>query len=345
ALIDLFEPEMQSETITPLFANLKIALTHLLKKIGTKPVISREFIYQHFSLAQQLRFGHDLLKTMGFNEEYSRLDQSAHPFCSGIHPTDTRMTTHIHPNYLLMNIFAVIHEAGHGLYNKGIPEQHFGSPLGEHVSLGIEESQSRFWEAIIGHSMPFWQYFFPKLQNYFPEELQSVYLEDFYRAINCIKPSLIRIEADEITYSLHIIVRFEIEKALIDGSLKVKEIPEVWNAKMREYLGIVPQTDSEGCLQDIHWSLGLLGYFPTYTLGNLYASQFFKSFETKHPHWKEKVSKGDLHFIVEWLHENIHRHGKEFSPNELVLRITGGPLTQDDFISYLEKKYQTIYHF
>jgi carboxypeptidase Taq len=245
---------------------------------------------------------------------------------------------------MMFCIGAVLHEGGHGLYNMNLNVEHYGSPLGQQVSLGIDESQSRWWETLIGQSYSFWQHFFPLLQEEFPEQFAGVLLDDFYRAINAVKPGFIRIEADEVTYNLHIIVRFELEKALIEGSLKVKEVPDAWNAKMREYLGISPEFDGQGCLQDIHWSLGAIGYFPTYTLGNLYSVQFFTAFEKAHPNWKEHVSRGALDFIGDWLKENIHQYGRQYTPDELCQKITGKSLSEEPYVNYLKKKYSALYH-
>jgi len=344
ALLDLYEPEMKTSMLTPLFSKLKLQLTQLLKDITACPPIPHEFLHCHCPKYKQLAFSHLLLKSMGFHEHSSRLDSSAHPFCSTLLPDDVRMTTRFNPEDPFFSIFAVLHEGGHGLYALGRPKEQFGSPLSESLSLGIDESQSRWWETLIGQSHPFWQHFFPLLQAEFPEHFNSVYLDDFYRAINHVKPSMIRIEADEVTYNLHIVVRFEMEKALIEGSLKVRDVPNAWNEKMREYLGICPQFDGEGCLQDIHWSMGLFGYFPTYTLGNLYASQFFLVFEKAFPQWKEKVAKGELAFVREWLKENIHQYGRQFPPPDLCKKITGQPLTEEPFIRYLNSKYRALYH-
>ncbi len=342
-LLDWYEPDVTVAEITPLFARLKIALTSLLKEISCRPPIPNAFLQEYFAPAKQLHFGQILLKAMGVKETISRLDQSSHPFCLGLHPTDTRLTTRIHPELLMGNIFAVIHEGGHALYNIGMAEKEFGTPLCQPSSVGIDESQSRWWETRIARSLAFWRHFFPILQHTFPEQLGGVFLDDFCSAINTVKPSLIRVEADEVTYSLHIIIRFEIEKALLDGSLAVQEIPEAWNEKMRSYLGITPSSDTEGCLQDIHWAFGLIGYFPTYTLGNIYAAQFFKVFEKQHPDWNEKVAKGELDFIREWLGAHIHQYGRQFTPQQLVLRVTGERLNEQPYIDYLENKYKALY--
>ncbi len=344
ALLDLYEPEMKTSFLTPLFSKLKLSLTQLLKDISVKPAFSEDFLYRHCPRHNQLEFAHKILHKMGFSTATSRLDTSNHPFCSGMQPKDTRMTTRVHPDNIMSNIGAVLHEGGHGLYNMNLPMEQFGSPLGEQVSLGIDESQSRWWETLIGQSYSFWQAFFPLLQKEFPEQFGGVVLDDFYHAINSVKPGFIRIDADEVTYNLHIVVRFEIEKALIEGTLKVKEIPDAWNSKMREYLGISPEFAAQGCLQDIHWSLGYIGYFPTYTLGNLYSVQFFEVFEKAHPNWKEHVAAGALDFVRDWLKENIHQYGRQFSPGELCERVTGKSLSQEPYINYLTKKYRKLYN-
>ncbi len=343
ALIDTYEPGATTWQIDELFSKLKIVLKEILKKLLEKPAIEESFLYLNYPEEKQLHFVHGLLKTMGFDKSFSRLDQSAHPMCIGMHPTDTRMTTRIHPHRMMANIFSVIHEGGHGLYQHGLPKDQFGSPLSEPISYGIDESQSRIWETIIGHCHPFWNHFYPLLQNEFPENLHAISLNDFYRAINSVKKSFIRTDADEVTYNLHIILRFELEKALLEGTLKPKELPEAWNAKMSEYLSVVPPTVSEGCLQDIHWSIGAIGYFPTYTLGNLYSAQFFEAFTKKCPFWDEKIGNGDFKELRAFLTENIHQFGRQYTAEEIVYKVTGKPLSPHPFIDHLEKKYNAIY--
>jgi carboxypeptidase Taq len=225
----------------------------------------------------------------------------------------------------------------------GLPVKDFGSPLCEAVSLGIHESQSRLWETRIGQSQYFWKHYLPLLKKTFKGQLDKVNLDTFYKGINKVEPSLIRVEADEVTYSLHVILRFELEFELIDGTLAVRDLPEAWNAKMKELLGIIPKTNAEGCLQDIHWSMGAFGYFPTYTLGNLYASHLFVAFEKQNPNWKEKVAKGNLVFIKEWLHQNVYQYGRQYSAKELLKKATGKPFNENAFIDYLNEKYQNIY--
>ncbi len=341
ALLDLYEPDSTSAKLTALFDSLKIGLKSLLQKITSKPPIDTSFLKQHFDPAAQFEFSKTLLHCMGFRNETSRLDLSSHPFCTPMHPTDIRMTTRIHTDDIMSNIFSALHEGGHGLYGQNLPLQFFGTPLGEQSSLGIDESQSRFWETRIGRTRSFWHHFLPKLQAVFPQ-LKNVSLDQFHLAINAAAPSFIRVEADEVTYTLHVIIRYEIEKMLIEGSLAVKEVPRVWNQKMHELLGITPPNDALGCLQDIHWSLGSMGYFPTYALGNLYAAQFFEKFAQDFPDWETKISQGNLAFIREWLKSHIHQWGRQYTPQELIEKVTGKPLSEKPYLDYLNEKYQKV---
>lgn len=343
ALIDLYEPEMTTERLTPLFGKLQLELTTLMKKIAVAEHPPADFLFQEYPTNKQLAFGKRLFKDMGFESTSARLDHSAHPFCLTVCPDDIRMTTWVHPENLPTHIFAVLHEGGHGLYEHHLPKEHFGSPLCEAASYGIHESQSRFWEVFIGQSTPFWQHYYPILQHEFPAQLGHVKFEAFVRAINQVKPSLIRVEADEVSYCLHVILRYEIEKALMEGHLQVEEIPEVWNDKMRAYLGAAPTTDDKGCLQDVHWSCGGFGYFCAYALGNIYAAQFFKTFQEAHPNWEEQVAKGHLLFISDWLKTHVHQWGRQFVPEVLVEKATGSPLTPEPYLDYLNNKFKTLY--
>lgn len=244
----------------------------------------------------------------------------------------------------MSNIFSVLHEAGHMMYDMGLPCEHWGTPLAEPVSLSIHESQSRWWETLIGRNLPFWRYYYPILQDEYAA-LKKIPLETFYRAINKMTPSCIRVEADEVTYCLHIILRFEIEKQLIAGTLPISEVPEFWNSKMYELFGIKPRNDAEGCLQDIHWSLGEFGYFPTYALGNLFAAHFFSAFALEHKDWDQKIASGDLVFVREWLKKNIHHWGRTYDSEELAKKVTKTALSTDAYCTYLKKKYASIYNF
>lgn len=342
ALLDQFEPHISTKEVSSLFLKLRTGLTPLIKKIAQQP-IDDHFLYGKWDVSKQMAFSQKLLDAMGYDCAKGRVDFSTHPFSSASHPSDSRITTRIHPESLMSNIFAILHEAGHALYEMGLPQVHYGTPLGDARSLGVHESQSRWWETRIGLSHPFWQYFFPLLKETFKGQLDHINLEMFYRGINKVEPSFIRIEADEVTYPLHVILRFELEKNLIEGSLNVRDIPDAWNAKMEQYLGIIPSNNAEGCLQDIHWSMGAFGYFPTYTLGNLYAAHLFEAFAKEHPNWEKQVAAGELDFIKLWLHDKVYQHGKRFSAHELLKEATGKDFSADPYMHYLKKKYSGIY--
>ncbi len=344
ALLDTYEPGSTIAALQPLFAQLKARLVPLLKKIQQSAVqIDDGFLYHAYDQARQIEFGRLILIAMGYDFERGRLDLSAHPFTTSFHPTDVRVTTRVHEYDLPSCLFSCIHEGGHGLYDQGLDPQHFGTPLGESVSLGIHESQSRMWENCVGRSRSFWRYFYPLLQATFHHQLRAVDLEQFYRVINRVKPSLIRVEADELTYNLHIMLRFEIEQDLIEGRTKPEELPEIWNQKMRDYLGITPSHDGEGVLQDVHWSMGGFGYFPTYTLGNLYAVQFFEQARMEIPHLEDEIAAGQLMVLRRWLGQKIHRWGRMFTPDHLSQRVTGVSLSPEPFLHYAERKYGDIY--
>lgn len=343
ALLDAYEPDAKTSDLTNMFSRLKLSLKQLLKEISVKDPIERLFLDQFCPKHVQLEFAQLILEKMGFSCLSSRLDCSVHPFCTGLQPKDTRMAVTANPENIIGTISAALHEGGHGLYNIGLPSKHYGTPLAESISLGIDESQSRFWETLVGQNRHFWSYFFPLLQQKFPKQFGTICLDQFYRAINSVKPHFIRIEADEISYNLHILLRFEIEKKLIEGSLLVKDVPTAWNESMRDYLGLNPQLDSHGCLQDIHWSLGMIGYFPTYALGNLYAAQFFSQFEKDQLTWGIQAEQGDLSPIGVWLRTHIHQFGRQYTAEELCLKVTNAPLSEKPFIDYLQKKYKALY--
>jgi carboxypeptidase Taq len=279
---------------------------------------------------------------MGYDLERGRLDPTEHPFTIGSNE-DVRVTTKYNPDDPRPALFSCIHEGGHALYEQGYHTRYKNTPLAEPCSLGIHESQSRLWENIIGRSIHFWKFYYPLIRGAFPS-LSGMTLEQFHRSINNVKPSLIRVEADEVTYNLHILIRFELEMDLIAGKLDVKEIPQAWKDKYEEYLGIRPKTDREGCLQDIHWAMGAFGYFPTYALGNLYSAQFYWAMVKKHPEVEKHISEGDLRTVLVWLRTNIHEKGKLYPASELVEIVTGEPLNEDHFIDYLKEKYGTLYN-
>lgn len=342
ALLDNYEHGATTQEVSTLFSSLRTSIVDLLKKSQKAQNVDDSFLFGSFPHDDQMKFGKLLLNAMHYDMSKGRLDLSTHPFSSACHPTDSRITTRIHPTSLISNISVVMHEAGHALYEMGLPEEHYGSPLGDAISLGMHESQSRWWETLIGHSKPFWQHFLPILKQHFKGKLDSVSLDDFYRAINKITPSFIRVEADEVTYSLHVILRFELERALIEGTLAVRDVPEAWNAKMKELLGITPKTNREGCLQDIHWSMGAFGYFPTYTLGNLYAGHLFQGFAKDIPDWETKLAQGELAFIKTWLNQAVHQHGRRYTSKELLQKVTGKPFSSDAYVNYLTQKYTKL---
>lgn len=343
-LLDLYEPGATVRRLTPLFAALKASLVPLLERIVRSPVKPDcSIVARGYDVNRQIEFGKMVLAAMGYDMTRGRLDLSAHPFTTSFHPTDVRVTTRVSEQDFTGSLFSCIHEGGHGLYEQGLPAAHYGTPLGEAVSLGIHESQSRLWENCVGRSRPFWRHFYPLLQNAFPEQLRDVRPDSFYAAVNRVEPSFIRTEADELTYNLHIMVRFEIELDLMEDRAHVEDLPQLWRDKMRSYLGIEPPTDREGVLQDVHWSLGAVGYFPTYTLGNLYAAQFYSQAERDIPGLQARIAAGDLLPLKSWLAEHIHRWGRTYQADELARRVTGEPLNPDHFVSYLERKYGEIY--
>jgi carboxypeptidase Taq len=344
ALIETYEPCMTSVRIDSIFGPLQKELKLLIKKIDASKATESAFLRKPCEKEKQMELGQMLLSKLPIDSDYTRLDLSSHPFSIALHPHDSRITTRIIEGNFMSNLFSILHEMGHSFYEMGLPTMHWGTPLSEAVSLSIHESQSRWWETLIGRSLPFWKGFYPELQTKMPH-FKKISLGSFYKAINQVKPTLIRVEADEVTYCLHVILRFEIEKLLIGGKLAVSELPDVWREKMKEYLGIAPKTDREGCLQDIHWSLGDFGYFPTYALGNLFSAHFFAAFAKKHSDWEKRVEGGDLAFVREWLKVNIHRWGRTYNADELAKKVTGKPLTADAYCAYLKKKYASIYNF
>lgn len=343
ALLDLYEPEVTTVQVAELFSSLETELSQLLKKIAAAPQIDDSALFGEFDHKKQLEFGLLILNAMGYVRTKGRLDISTHPFSTALNPNDTRITTRIHANSLISNIASVMHEGGHALYDMGLPMEQFGSPLCQAISYGVHESQARWWETRIGKNEAFWQSFFPQLQQFFPGALDKISLPEFYKAINKVQPSLIRVEADELSYPLHVILRFQLERALIDGSLTVREIPEAWNAKMQELLGLTPQNNSEGCLQDVHWALGSFGYFPSYAIGNAYSAQLFSAFAEQTPEWEPRLATGDLLFVKTWLNENVHRYGRQYSAHELIEKVTNKPFSSKDYLDYLTKKYSAIY--
>ena len=344
ALLDNYEPDVTTAQIIALFDRLRPVLVDIVSRIGSDSGNGREtLLKQTFDEDSQWEFGLQVLRDMGYDMSRGRQDRSAHPFTTDFHPSDVRITTRLSENELPMGLFSSIHEGGHALYEQGLNEAHFGTPLCEPISLGIHESQSRLWENYVGRSRAFWIWYFPQLQERFPDQLSGASLDEFYAAINVVSPSLIRVEADEVTYNLHIMVRFDLERAVLNGELEVSGLPAAWSEKMQAYLGIRPQRDSEGLLQDIHWSLGALGYFPTYTLGNLYGRQIYVAANSQIHDLEGRIAKGDLKTLREWLRENIHIIGRSRTAEELLVSLSGEPLSAEPFIAYLEEKFSQLY--
>ena len=347
ALLDDYEPGAKTSEIEEVFTNLRRELVTLLEKIKQaprKPDVS--IVEREYDVELQRVFSESVAAAMGFDFTCGRLDITTHPFCSGMGPGDTRITTRYNPKRLNDAMFGVMHEAGHGLYEMGLDkENHFGEPMGDSVSLGIHESQSRMWENQVGRSKPFWKYFFPQAQRIFKNSLAGVKLDEFYAAINDVRPSYIRVEADEATYNLHIALRFELERAILKGDLKPADIPGEWNSRFKKYFGIEVDKDTNGCLQDVHWSAGLIGYFPTYTLGNLYSAQFFAKVKQEIPDLDKQFEQGDLMTLRGWLKEKIHRHGQRYRAGDLVRKVTGNPLSYKPLVEYMNRKYGEIYGF
>lgn len=344
ALLDEFEPGETAAAIRKAFDALRGPLVELVGKIAASrrkaPV---EILERKFAAALQEKISRQAATLIGFDFQAGRLDVSSHPFCSGLGPGDTRMTTRYDEAYFGDAFFGVLHETGHGLYDQGLDPAHYGTPRGEAVSLGIHESQSRLWENLVGRSRSFWKFFFPTAKQLFSESLADIDLDRWYFAINDVRPSLIRTESDEVTYNLHIMLRFDLEQALLNGDLKAADLPGIWNQKMKDYLGVSPPDDTRGCLQDIHWSDGAFGYFPTYTLGNLYAAQFFSQATKDLGDLNEQFSRGEFAPLLGWLREKIHRHGQKYTAGELAIRTTGRPLEAAPLLSHLSKKAAELY--
>ncbi len=343
ALLDEFEPGAKAADVQVVFDQVKAELVPLVAAIRNAPrQANRSVLSRSCPVERQAAFNRRIAAAVGFDFEAGRIDVSTHPFCSGLTPTDVRMTTRYDEHYMPMSLFGTLHETGHALYEQGLPNEHFGTPMAEAVSLGIHESQSRLWENQIGRSRAFWEHFYPELQQQFPS-MADVKLDEWCFAINAVEPSFIRVEADEVTYNLHIMLRFEIEREMVAGKLRVADVPARWNALMQKYFNLTPPSDAEGCLQDIHWSMGGFGYFPTYALGNLYAAQFCDQARRVLPNFDDLIRAGDFGPMLDWLRKNIHGHGQRYRAGELAQVVTGRPLSAQPFIDYLKAKFRPLY--
>jgi carboxypeptidase Taq len=345
ALLDAHEPGMTTAEAAQILNDLKDFLVPFLKRIkASKKKINRKKLEGKFPIPDQKAFNELIAREIGFDLEAGKIDISAHPFTITFNPSDVRFTTRYDEHDLGVAIGSTIHEAGHGMYEQGLLAEHFGTPLSEAISLGVHESQSRLWENMVGKSPEFWNYMYAKLRKAFPKPFSKISVQEFYDALNLVTPSLIRVEADEVTYNLHIIIRFEIEKELIEGSIEVKDAPNVWNDKVKNYLGLKVPNNAEGILQDVHWSHGAFGYFPTYSFGTMYAAQFFATLEKDIPDIKKKISNGEFKSVLNWLRKKIHIHGKRFTADELSKEVTGESLNAQYFKDYITKKFSKIYN-
>jgi carboxypeptidase Taq len=344
ALLDEYEPGATTAEVTRIFAALRKELTPLVKAIaGSSRRPKREILERDYPVDRQKIFGQAAAAAIGFDFAAGRIDVTTHPFCSGIGPGDCRICTRYNPRHFSEAFFGVLHEAGHGIYEQNLPPSQFGTPVGSFASLGIHESQSRLWENQVGRGWGFWEHFFPRARQVFLDALCDVSLKEWMFAINDVRPSFIRVEADEATYNLHIVLRFELEQALVAGQLEAADVPAAWNEKFQKMLGLTPPDDARGCLQDIHWSFGGLGYFPTYTLGNLYAAQFMEAARRDVPNLDRDFHHGEFAGLKTWLNEKIHRHGQRYRAGTLCERVTGKPLGHGALMKYLREKYGPLY--
>ena len=344
ALLDDYEPEIKTSEICPLLEGLRQELVPLVQTImdsgKSAPV---ELLTRNFPISAQSKFGRQAAAAIGFDFDSGRLDVAHHPFCTELGPRDCRITTRYDEQFFSSAFFGTLHEAGHGMYEQGLPIDWYGMAPGKYVSLGVHESQSRLWENQVGRSRAFWQHFLPIASEHFPGPLAGVSLDEWFWAINDVRPSLIRVEADEATYNLHIIIRFELEQELVDGSLAVADAPAAWNERYEKYLGIKPASDADGILQDVHWSAGLLGYFPTYSLGNLYSAQLFEKANDDLGDLNEQFAKGEFSPLLDWLRANVHSLGSCYSAKELVRRATGREISHDALMRHLSGKLNPLY--
>jgi len=344
ALMDEFDKGITVKKLDALFENLRPKLSTLIDKIKTAPQIDDSFLHLHFNKQKQWDLGINLLKAMHYDFDAGRQDISEHPFTIHFNSRDVRITTRIDENNLSNMVWSCIHEGGHALYEQGIPADEYGLPLGECCSLSIHESQSRLWENCIGHGRNFWEFHYPELQKLFKYQLEKVNLNSFYKGINKVRPSLIRTEADEITYHFHVMIRYELEKKLVEGSITTADIPAWWNEHYHKYLGVIVPNDKDGCLQDVHWSHGSFGYFPTYSLGSLYAAQFYSKMLETNSGMEHNIAEGNTIDVWKWLQQHIYQHGRYYNSEELCRQATGESLNTDHFIAYASAKINDIYN-
>lgn len=344
ALADEYEKGATVKILDGVFNGVAEQLPLLLKEINNAQQVDSSFLNRHFDKDKQWDFSLSVLKAIGYDFEAGRQDLSEHPFTTSFSPQDVRVTTRVSEDDFASLLWSSIHEGGHALYEQGLPVAEYGLPLGSAASLSVHESQSRLWENCVGRGRYFWQYFYPQLQQLFPDALQDISLDSFYKGMNKVSPSLIRTEADELTYHFHVLIRYEIEKALINKEIQAKDLADTWNQLYNKYLGVQPPNDKQGVLQDIHWAHGSFGYFPTYSLGSFYAAQYYMQANKEIPQLETQLTRGDSTQLLSWLREKIHIHGRKYRSEELCKQVTGKGLSFDAFMQYAVAKYKGIYN-
>jgi carboxypeptidase Taq len=343
-LLDNFERGMKTAEVQAIFNELRSQQVELIRAISERPQVDDSFLHQPFPEKEQWEFGVDVITRFGYDWNHGRQDKAVHPFCTNFGIGDVRITTRVDPNWINPALFGTMHETGHALYEMGIDHSLSRLPLANGASMAVHESQSRMFENLIGRSLPFWKFTYPRLQEVFPSQFGNVPLDAFYKGINKVSPTFIRVEADEATYNLHIMLRLELEIAMMEGSLEAGDLPEAWNSRMQEYLGITPPDDALGVMQDVHWSSGLIGYFPTYALGNLVSVQLWEKMQADMPDMDEQIERGEFGNILGWLREKVHRHGAKYKPQDLIQRVTGSKINPQPYVRYLKNKFGTVYN-
>ena len=342
-LLDDYEPGMKTAEVQMIFDNLRPKQVELLKSIKSARQVKNDFLHKKYNEKKVWDFGETIITQFGYDWSRGRQDKAPHPFQTTFSVNDTRITNRYEIGNPLSTLFSAMHEAGHAMYEQGSNPAYERTPLAGGTSLAVHESQSRMWENLVGRSLPFWERFFPALKKTFPSQLDGVTVKSFYKAINKVGSSFIRVNADEATYNLHVMLRLELEIGMVEGKFAVKDLPEIWNAKMNDYLGIVPPNDAQGVLQDVHWSSGLMGYFSTYALGNLISAQVWEKINHEIKDLDDQIHKGKFDSLLGWLHEKIHIHGRKYDPQDLVQKITGSRIDAAAYVRYLTKKYSEIY--
>jgi carboxypeptidase Taq len=342
-LLDDYEPGMKTVEVKEIFNALRPKQVKLLKAIAASKQVRDDFLFRKYNEKKLVDFGVQVVGKFGYDWSRGRQDKAPHPFETAFSVNDVRITTRYEEDNPLATLFSTMHEAGHAMYEQGVNPAYERTALAHGTSLAVHESQSRMWENLVGRSMPFWEHFYPTLKKTFPAQLDGVSLKTFYKGINKVQPSLIRVNADEATYNMHIMLRLELEIGMVEGTIAVKDLPEIWNAKMQEYLGITPPDDAHGVLQDIHWSQGSIGYFSTYALGNLVSAQLWEKIRKDIRDLDDQICKGNFSELLGWLRKNIHQYGHKYEPQTLVQRVTGSKITPEPYVRYLTKKYSEIY--